>query len=147
MYWQVEQYRLGRSLTLNTVDKIDLPDHGMLGSIMLVIHSKAETNGLDAQIKILPEEHYTKFRVIVNGSHEVKSLDMKALQLVNFLDQHIFKPDKNGQYGHAWNRSPLHQLRPQAVRLSGRARSQQVQHNRAVDRERYVLVQLGDHPG
>lgn len=107
MYWQIEQYRLGKSLTVGATDKIDLPKHGKLGSIFLMIHSDAVIFGLDAQYNILPEEFVSKIELYVNGSTKIKSLDMKALQVFNWLDQGVFKPDKNSTYAGATQRSAL----------------------------------------
>jgi len=107
MYWQIEQYRLGKSLTVGATDKIDLPKRGKLGSIFLVLHSDAVSGGLDAQYNILPEEFISKIEVYVNGSTKIKSLDMKALQVLNWLDQGIYKPDKNLTYAGATQRSAL----------------------------------------
>jgi len=102
MYWQIEEFRLAKSLTLGSVDKFDLPDTGQLGSIMLVFHAdeyfSGGTGGLEGTHKWMPEEYLTKIEIITNGSHEAKSLGMKHLQVLNWLDQGIFKPDKNVSY-------------------------------------------------
>ena len=96
MYWQREYIREGVAMTLTDTYRLDLPEHGLLGSLLLVI-SGAQATGYGqggGDWRII--DKISKVEVILDGATVCKSLTGKQLAALAVLDQGVMMPD-------AWN--------------------------------------------
>ncbi|KKL82155.1 hypothetical protein LCGC14_1987600 [marine sediment metagenome] len=93
MFWQREYIREAVSMTLNDTYKLDLPEHGLLGSLLLRISGSQASdwgiNGGDWRIIDKIEE----IEIIINGATVGKSLKGDLVQAAAFYDNKIVAPD------------------------------------------------------
>lgn len=92
MYWQHDYERKGVDMTLNQTYRLDLPENGLLGSLLLTL-SGDEKSGYGQMAddwRILDE--ISKIEIIVNGSTLVKSITGKELQALSVYDQGNMPP-------------------------------------------------------
>jgi hypothetical protein len=86
-YWQREIYRSGVSMDQAGTYKEDLPKKGLLGSLLLKIGganvSGYGVSGGDWRLI----DKLSKVQIMVNGSHDVKTLTGKQVQALAFYDQ------------------------------------------------------------
>lgn len=92
MYWQTEVLREGVAMTVGDTYRLDLPEHGLLGSLLLRIGGTHATGyGQDEQdwrlIDVL-----TKFEVKLDGADILKSLTGYQVQAAAYWDQGIMPP-------------------------------------------------------
>ena len=98
MFWQNEMIRENVGLTLDDTYQLQLPDFGLLGSLMLRI-SGAEVSGLGAsggKWRII--DFISKLEVIQNGATVCKSLKGDAIQALTFYDDGVTSPDSLRNY-------------------------------------------------
>jgi len=92
MFWQHEYVREAVSMTLNDVYRLDLPEHGLLGSLFFRI-SGSQASGYGqaaADWRIIDE--ISKVEIIADGSTVIKSLTGYELQALATWDQGIIPP-------------------------------------------------------
>ncbi len=88
-YWQRENYRESVSMTLTSTYKLDLPEHGLLGSVMLRFSGNEATGYGQAGGDWRLMDKISKIELIGNGSTVIKSLDARAIQALCFFDQGV----------------------------------------------------------
>ncbi|KKK73907.1 hypothetical protein LCGC14_2889110 [marine sediment metagenome] len=92
MYWQREYLREGVGMTLNETYRLELPDHGFLGSLLLRL-SGGQASGYgqgEADWRII--DRIPKIEVIGNGSTIIKSVTGYIAQALASWDQGIIPP-------------------------------------------------------
>ncbi len=92
MYWQDEYIREGVSMTLNDTYRLDLPEHGLLGSLLIRI-SGSQVSGYgqaDPDWRIIDE--ISKIEILLDGSDVCKSLTGYQVQALAFWDQGVMPP-------------------------------------------------------
>jgi len=92
MYWQREYIRENVSMTLNDVYRIDLPENGLLGSLLIRV-SGSQASGYGAtggDWRIIDE--LSKINVVLNGATICKSLTGYQAQALAFYDQGVVPP-------------------------------------------------------
>jgi len=92
MYWQREYIRENISMTLNDTYRLDLPENGLLGSILLRV-SGSEASGYGqsgGDWRIIDE--LSKINVVLNGATVCKSLTGYELQALTYYDQGVIPP-------------------------------------------------------
>lgn len=93
MFWQREYLRENVAMTLNSTYRLELPDHGLLGSLLLRI-SGSQVSGYGqgmADWRII--DRITKLEVILNGSTICKSIPGYIAQALAVFDQGVMPPD------------------------------------------------------
>ena len=106
MFWQQEYIRESVDMTLNGTHRIDLPEHGWLGALMIKIEGNNMTgHGQDAaNWRVL--DNITAIEVVLNGATICKSIAGDAVQACAFYDNGIASPDlwrhyaTNSQFGY-----------------------------------------------
>jgi len=93
MFWQQEYIRENVDMTLNSTYRIDLPEHGVLGALMIKIEGTNVTgHGQDAaNWRVL--DNITEISVMLNGATIAKSLAGDLVQACAFYDNGIASPD------------------------------------------------------
>lgn len=105
MYWQREYIRESDSATRDATYKLDLPDNGLMGTLMLRLEGKkAAGNPLGSVAKWRLIDEIDKIEVIANGSEVIKSITGTQLQFGAFLDQGVVVPAIIEEYSSAYNR-------------------------------------------
>jgi hypothetical protein len=89
MYFQKEYLREAAALTRGGTTRIDLPESGLLSSILLFFTGICASGATLADEKWRLQDHLTKIEVIANGAQVIKSLDFKHLQFFTWLRQGI----------------------------------------------------------
>ncbi len=105
MFWQQEYIRESIAMTLNSTWRIDLPEHGILGALLIKIEGNNKTgHGQDAaDWRVL--DNITEISVMLNGATIAKALAGDAVQACAFYNNGIASPDlwrhygANSQYG------------------------------------------------
>jgi len=98
MYWQREYVREGATMTVAQTFILDLPEHGLLGALMLRLEG-AEVTGFGqagGAWRLLDE--ISKIEIIGNGATVIKSLTGKELQALAAFDQGVIPPGKWRNY-------------------------------------------------
>ena len=99
MYFQQEYLRESVAATRNDTYKLDLPDTGVLSSILLRLHGKPATgNPFASQNKWRLIDFIDKIEVILNGATICKSLTGMQAQFLAFMDQKVVAPSKWLEY-------------------------------------------------
>ncbi len=93
MFWQQQLIREEISITNNATFKLDLPENGILGSLMCIVSgSNVAAHGEDeADWRLL--DHITKIEIIANGSTIIKSIPGDLVQAGAFYDNGVTAPD------------------------------------------------------
>ncbi len=98
MFWQREYVREARSLDLNDTYRLDLPNHGSLGSILLRLSGDDITgygqNG--GAWRII--DKIDEIEIIANGATIIKSIKGDMVQAVAFYDNKVVAPDSWRNY-------------------------------------------------
>lgn len=98
MFWQREYIREAKSLTLNDTFRLDLPNHGMLGSLLLRFSgdqiSEYGANGGNWRIV----DEIDEVEILINGATVCKSLKGDMVQAVAFFDDRVISPDSWRNY-------------------------------------------------
>lgn len=99
MYWRTQYIREADSADLDDTYKLDLPKTGLLGSLFLRLHGKAETgNPMGGIEKWRLIDYLDKIEVLANGDVPIVSASGKQLQYLTFLDQKVVAPRKWSEY-------------------------------------------------
>lgn len=99
MYFQQEYLREAVAATRNDTYKLDLPDTGILSSLLLRLHGKPATgNPFASQNKWRLIDFIDKIEVILNGATICKSLTGMQAQYLAFMDQRVVAPTKWSEY-------------------------------------------------
>jgi hypothetical protein len=105
MYWQKEIIRDSVSLDLNSTYKLDLPETGILNSLMLYVVGRHQTGNPTGSINLWrPRDYIDNISVIANGATVVKSLTARQLAFLTMLDQKVVPPAKWIEYSQNYNR-------------------------------------------
>jgi len=92
MFWQREYIREAVSMTLNDTYRLDLPEHGMLGSLLLRVSGSQKTGyGQDSDDWRIIDE-ISKLEVILDGATVCKSLTGYQVQGLSVYDQGVMPP-------------------------------------------------------
>jgi hypothetical protein len=89
MYMQKEYLRESVNMALGSTYRIDLPEQGLLSSILLNIQASAVSGYSLANELWRLQDHLGKVEVIANGSQIIKSVDFKHLQFFSWMRQGI----------------------------------------------------------
>lgn len=98
MYFQMELLREGVAMNLNDTYKLELPDWGSLGSILLRFNGAQATGLGQSGGKWRIIDFLSKLEVILNGSTICKSLKADMVQAIAFYDNGILSPDPYRNY-------------------------------------------------
>lgn len=92
MFWQREYVRENIAMTLNGTYKLDLPEHGLLGSLLIrITGSQASAYGqTGGDWRII--DKISKISVLLNGSTICKSLTGYQAQAIAVHDQGVVPP-------------------------------------------------------
>ncbi len=101
MYWNRRYIREAVSMALNSTYRLDLPDVGMLGSILLRIEGTCASNASLTTEKWRMIDYLSDLQIILNGSHPCKDLTGYQAQAINFFDQKVMPDTKWNQYAAA----------------------------------------------
>jgi len=98
MFWQREYIREAKSMTLNDTYRLDLPNHGLLGSLLLRLSGDqiAEYGANGGNWRIIDE--IDEVEIIINGATVCKSLKGDMVQAAAFYDNKIISPDSWRNY-------------------------------------------------
>jgi len=99
MFWQQEFIREDVTLTNEDTYRLDLPENGMLGSLLVIISAtNVDAHGEDEyNWRVL--DHITKIEIILDGSNICKSLPGDLVQACAFYDNGVTAPDIWRNYG------------------------------------------------
>ena len=105
MFWQQEYIRESVDMPLNSTYRINLPEHGWLGSLLIKIEGANKSgHGQDApDWRVL--DNITEISIMLNGATIAKSIRGDMVQALAFYDNGIAAPDiwrhygENTQYG------------------------------------------------
>jgi len=99
MFWQKEYLRQAIRMTLNSTYQLDLPENGILGSLLIKVEgANVNLHGVAADAwRVL--DNITKMEIILNGATICKSLRGDAVQALAFYDNGIPAPDIWRQQG------------------------------------------------
>ncbi len=99
MYFQDEYIRENAQAEREATYKLDLPDTGLLGSLLLRLTGRTETGNPTASThKWRLIDYLDKIEVILNGATVCKSLSGAQCQYLSFLDQKVVSPGKWLEY-------------------------------------------------
>ena len=101
MYWNRRYLREAEAATLNSTYRLDLPDVGMLGSLLLRIEATSKVDTMLATEKWRIIDDLSDLQIILNGSHPCKDLTGYQAQALNWFDQGVMPDTKWNQYGNA----------------------------------------------
>ncbi|MBA7578354.1 hypothetical protein ES708_20216 [subsurface metagenome] len=89
MYWRREFLRKSKAMSLGSTYKVDLPDHGLLGSIMFMMTGTGISGYLQTEIKDRILDYITKIEIVANGSIVIKSISGQELNALMTYDQGV----------------------------------------------------------
>ena len=89
MFIQREVIRKGISMSLNGTYKLDLPEHGMLSSLLIRIEGSEKTGYGQGVERWRIIDEMSKVTVLANASTIIKSLTCKQAQALAFYDQGV----------------------------------------------------------
>jgi len=98
MYWQREKIRKTATFTTGGTYTLELPDHGLLGSIMIHVYATPVSNSLMATEKWRLVDFISKIEVIGNGSEIIKSVNGRIGKYLAWLDGGGCSPDRGTNY-------------------------------------------------
>jgi len=102
MFWQKEYIREAASADLNSTYQLDLPDHGILGTLFLRLRGTKESgNPLGSLAKWRLIDYIDKIEVVANGSEIIKSVNGTQAAFAAFADQRAIMPNKIEEYSSA----------------------------------------------
>jgi len=99
MYWQREKIRKAATWSVGGTYTLELPDHGLLGSIMIHAYQGAVLDSMVAIEKWRMVDYIKKIEVIGNGSEIIKSVNGRIGKYLAWLDGGGGAPDKAHNYG------------------------------------------------
>lgn len=105
MFWQKEYIRENVAMTLNDTYRVDLPENGNLGSLILRISgSQVQNQGINGGAwRIL--DYISKIELIGDGSTIIKSLRGDMVQACAFYDDGCVAPDRWMNYASGTQRA------------------------------------------
>jgi len=89
MYWQREVLRNSVSMTFGQTYEYDLPKHGVLGGLALIVNSNMVSAAFATAIKWRLVDYISKIEVIKNGSTVIKSYDGSQALASAFYDNRV----------------------------------------------------------
>lgn len=89
MYWRREFLRKAVTMTRNGTYKVDLPDHGLLGSLMFMITGTGISGYFQTEIKDRILDYISKIEIVANGSIVIKSLTGQEITALMTYDQGV----------------------------------------------------------
>jgi len=92
-YWQREYLRENTSMSLGETWREDLPDDGLLGSLLLRMSVAGVSSAFDGVHKWRIIDYLPKVELIGNGSEVIMSLSAQELAAMMWFDQGIVSPD------------------------------------------------------
>jgi hypothetical protein len=92
MFWQREYVREGVSMSLNETYKLDLPEHGLLGSLLIRISGSQVSPYGQGEHDWRIIDKISKIAVLVDGAVNVKSLTGYQVKALEYYDQGILAP-------------------------------------------------------
>ncbi len=98
MYWQTERLRGGGALAVGSTYRLDLPEFGFLGSLMLWITGDEVSGVYDNGGAWRMVDHITQVELVANGSTVIKNLTGQLAQALAFYDQGIVARDRIRNY-------------------------------------------------
>jgi len=101
MWWNRRYIREAVSMDLNGTYRLDLPDVGMLGSLLLRIEGTCVSDASLTTEKWRMIDYLSDLQVILNGSHPCKDLTGYQAQALNWFDQGVMPDTKWNQYAAA----------------------------------------------
>jgi len=108
MYLQHEYIRENTALTLPSTYKVELPEQGILSSLLLRFYAvQAAGVPLALLLKWRPIDYIDKIDVIGNGATIIKSISGKQAQFLSFCDQKVVSPHKWSEYNADPNREHI----------------------------------------
>lgn len=93
MYWQREYIREAKSMDLNDTYRLDLPEHGLLGSLLLRLSGDQITGYGQSGGGWRIVDQIDEIEVMLNGATICKSLKGDMVQAVAFYDNRVPSPD------------------------------------------------------
>ena len=99
MYWQREYLREAATMTRNDTYRIDLPENGLLGSILFRISAAGVSGAFATAIRRRIIDYLTKIELVGDGSTIIKSITGEVAEACKILDQGIGQNDHYTQYG------------------------------------------------
>lgn len=93
MFWQKEMLRENVPLTVNDTHILELPDYGLLGSLLINFNAnQVSGQGLSGgKWRLL--DYLSKVEVILNGASVCKSIKGDMVQALGFYDEGVVAPD------------------------------------------------------
>jgi len=104
MYFQREKIRKAGTFPVGGTYTLELPDHGLLGSIMIHVYGGAVTDSMIAVEKWRMVDYINKIEIIGNGSEIIKSVNGRVGKYLAWLDGGGGAPDKAHNYGSSTKR-------------------------------------------
>ncbi len=101
MYWNRRYIREAQSIDRNSTYRLDLPDMGMLGSLLLRIEGTCAVDASLATEKWRLIDHLSDLQIMLNASHPCKDLTGYQAQALNWFDQKVMPDTKWNQYAAA----------------------------------------------
>jgi hypothetical protein len=101
MHWQRRYIREGETWARGGTYRLDLPDSGFLGSIVVRVDGTCQTDAAIAAEKWRIIDYISKIQVIANGSKVIKDLTGRQLQALNWYDQGVMPNAKWNEYASA----------------------------------------------
>lgn len=101
MYWNRRYIREAQSMDLSDTYRLDLPDMGMLGSLLLRIEGTCASGASLTTEKWRLIDHLSDLQIMLNGSHPCKDLSGYQAQAINWFDQKVMPDTKWNQYAAA----------------------------------------------
>lgn len=98
MYWRHEYVREAEAMTLGGTYKLDLPQHGQLGSILLRVTGSTISGLGAAAAKWRIIDFLSKITILADGAQIIKSLTPYQVQALCYFDQGKFPPGRWGNY-------------------------------------------------
>jgi len=99
MYWQRELYRSGAAWSNGGTYRLELPDAGLLGSILIHAYRAPVTDSMVATEKWRLEDYISELKIVGNGNRVLKSVSGQVQKYLAFLDGGGPAPDKAFNYG------------------------------------------------
>jgi len=108
MYLQHEYIRENVGLTASATYKVELPEQGVLSSLLMRFYAKELANTpFGALYKWRPIDYIDQIDVIANGATIIKSITGKQAQFLSFCDQKVMPPHKWEEYSESTSREHI----------------------------------------
>lgn len=110
MFWQREQFRAATAMTFNQTFEVDLPQSGILGSLVLYLRSTDTGAGFLTARRWRLIDYITKIEVIADGSQVIKSYDGRQALYSALYDDGVMATSMWRHYSNSPHRQfiPIH---------------------------------------